>query len=44
MIRSFADVKTDAVFKDRCPKGFPAQIFKAARRKLWWMRLLRSTT
>jgi proteic killer suppression protein len=34
MIRSFADSDTEGVFDDRCPKGFPTQLFKAARRKL----------
>jgi toxin HigB-1 len=34
MIRSFADAKTEEVFNDRCPKGFPAQIFQVAGRKL----------
>ena len=34
MIRSFKDSTTEAVFQGRCPKGFPADIFPAARRKL----------
>jgi proteic killer suppression protein len=34
MIRSFRDRITEAVFQGRCPKGFPADIFRVARRKL----------
>ena len=34
MIRSFRDSVTEAVFHGRCPKGFPADIFPVARRKL----------
>jgi proteic killer suppression protein len=34
MIRSFHDRLTEAVFLGRCPKGFPADLFKAARRRL----------
>jgi proteic killer suppression protein len=34
MIRSFRDRTTALVFEGRCPKGFPSQIFAAARRKL----------
>jgi toxin HigB-1 len=34
MIRSFKDSKTQAVFNGVCPKGFPADILKVARRKL----------
>ena len=34
MIRSFKDCVTEAVFHGRCPKGFPADIFSVARRKL----------
>ena len=34
MIRSFRDRKTEAVFNGHCPKGFPADLFRAARRKL----------
>lgn len=34
MIRSFRDTVTEAVFRGRCPKGFPADIFSVARRKL----------
>lgn len=34
MIRSFKDRATEAVFHGQCPKGFPVQIFKVARRKL----------
>jgi proteic killer suppression protein len=33
-IRSFKDRKTEAVYNGQCPKGFPADMFKAARRKL----------
>ena len=34
MIRSFKDRITEAVFHGQCPKGFPADIFPVARRKL----------
>ena len=34
MIRSFKDRVTEAVFSGQCPKGFPADIFAVARRKL----------
>ena len=34
MIRSFKDGRTEAVFEGPCPKGFPAQILRVARRKL----------
>jgi proteic killer suppression protein len=34
MIRGFKDAKTEEVFHGRCPKGFPASLLKAARRKL----------
>jgi toxin HigB-1 len=34
MIRSFRDAATEAVFNGKCPKGFPADILKVARRKL----------
>jgi proteic killer suppression protein len=34
MIRSFKDKLTEAVFQGRCPKGFPADLFRVARRKL----------
>ena len=34
MIRSFRDKITEAVFNGECPKGFPADIQKVARRKL----------
>ena len=34
MIRSFKDARTEVVFGGECPKGFPNQILKAARRKL----------
>lgn len=34
MIRSFRDKVTEAVFNGECPKGFPADIHKVARRKL----------
>ena len=34
MIRSFRDGVTEAVFRGQCPKGFPADIFTVARRKL----------
>ena len=34
MIRSFKDSNTQEVFNGTCPKGFPADIVKVARRKL----------
>jgi len=34
VIRSFRDRVTEAVFAGQCPKGFPADIFSVARRKL----------
>ncbi len=34
MIRSFKDTATEFVFNGRCPKGFSADIFPVARRKL----------
>ena len=34
MIRSFRDSVTEAVFHGQCPKGFPADVFSVARRKL----------
>jgi proteic killer suppression protein len=34
MIRSFRDPATEALFRGRLPKGYPADVFKAARRKL----------
>lgn len=34
MILSFHDKMTEAVFNGVCPKGFPAQIVRTARRKL----------
>ena len=34
MIRSFKDKTTEAVFAGECPKGFPSQILRVARRKL----------
>ena len=33
-IRSYADKTTEAVADGKCPKGFPASIFAASRRKL----------
>jgi proteic killer suppression protein len=34
MIRSFRDPETEALFRGRFPKGYPADVFKVARRKL----------
>jgi proteic killer suppression protein len=34
VIRSYANKDTEEVSKGRCPKGFPAQLLKTARRKL----------
>ncbi len=33
-IRGFADERTEAVFRDRAPKGIPSAILSAARRTL----------
>lgn len=33
-IRSFKDTATEIVYKGQCPKGFPANLVKVARRKL----------
>lgn len=37
MIRSFADARTRAVHEGRQPKGIPADLLKAARRKLAYL-------
>jgi proteic killer suppression protein len=37
MIRSFKDTDTEAVFNGKCPKGFPANLLSAARRKLRYL-------
>jgi toxin HigB-1 len=34
MIRSFKDKVAETVFEGKCPKGFPTDLFKSARRKL----------
>lgn len=34
MIQTFRDRQTEAVFRGECPKGFPADLLKRARRKL----------
>jgi proteic killer suppression protein len=34
MIQSFKDRATEEVFRGKAPKGFPADLFKAARRRL----------
>ena len=34
MIRSFRSPAAEAVFNGLCPKGFPTEIFRTARRKL----------
>ena len=34
MIRRFKDRVTEAVYDGECPKGFPADLLKVARRKL----------
>ena len=34
MIRGFKNPATEAVFSGECPKGFPANVVKVARRKL----------
>lgn len=37
MIRGFKDKNTELVFDGRCPKGFPADLFKVVRRKLGYL-------
>src|ERR1700680_2284968 len=37
MIRSFRDKTAEAVFNDKSPKGFPADLVKVARRKLRYL-------
>ena len=37
MIRSFRSKTTEAVFNGESPKGFPADLVKAARRKLRYL-------
>lgn len=37
MITSFRDTLTEAVFNGESPKGFPADLVKAARRKLRYL-------
>ncbi|MBM3652646.1 MAG: type II toxin-antitoxin system RelE/ParE family toxin [Alphaproteobacteria bacterium] len=37
MIRSFRNKTTEAVFNGESPKGFPADLVKAARRKLRYL-------
>ena len=37
MIRSFRDELTELVFQGKCPKGFPASVFRVARRKLAYL-------
>jgi proteic killer suppression protein len=37
VIRSFRDKITEAVFNGESPKGFPADLVKAARRKLRYL-------
>ena len=34
MIRSFRDKVAETIFNGRCPRGFPADLFRVARRKL----------
>jgi proteic killer suppression protein len=34
VIRTFKNRITEAVFQGKCPKGFPADVFPIARRKL----------
>ncbi len=36
-IQSFYDRTTEAVFDGKCPKGFPADLFKVTRRKLGYL-------
>jgi toxin HigB-1 len=42
MIRSFKGKTTDPVFHGICPKGFPADLVKVARRKLSAIDVARS--
>ena len=44
MIRSFKDRVTEAVFNGQCPKGFQADIFPIARRKLGMLDAARTLT
>lgn len=37
MIKGFRGATTEAVFNGECPKGFPADIVKVARRKLRYL-------
>jgi len=37
MIRAFRNSLTEAVFHGECPKGFPADLVKVARRKLGYL-------
>ncbi len=37
MIRSFRDKKVESVAAGRAPKGFPADLVAAARRKVKWL-------
>ena len=37
MIRTFRDKTTEAVFNGVCPKGFPPDLVKVARRKLRYL-------
>jgi toxin HigB-1 len=41
MIRSFADIRTAAIWDDRMPKGFPSDLANLSRRKL---RMLAAAT
>lgn len=36
-IQSFKDKRTAAVFRGLCPKGFPTDLFKVARRRLGYL-------
>jgi toxin HigB-1 len=42
VIRSFKNRVTEAVFNGQCPKGFPADIFPVARRKLGMLEAART--
>lgn len=37
MIKTFGDITTEAVFNGESPKGFPADLVRAARRKLRYL-------
>jgi proteic killer suppression protein len=44
VIKQFADAATEAVFRGESPKGFPAQILRAAERKLMLLNYAKMLT